>query len=211
MRQRSLAFALPIALVISACGPLPGGGGDGGGREGEGEDEDDLCDGCCFDAATDCRSSEICRFQANESDSEPGECLGADGASYLVAVGPLVLCERDPDGAEWDAGAGAPDPIIQIVVNGAEAARSVAVQDRFTSFEQEFVTTITLRSNDSVTIQVLDEDFTEDDFGGGFCLGSACNGPVGVDTLRGFLQDIQGDCGPGGVESMKVLLVADLN
>ena len=225
-------FASAFCLLhLFGCDLLVGGGTD---REGDGEGEPpqcqftndgkcdeptvcppgtdtndcSLCDGCCRDPNIDCRASEVCRFQEDDiidAGDGIGTCVSADGIVYSIFVGATTMCEADPNGAEWDIGAGAPDPIVSIQVNGLQVAASPVIQDRF-NFDPSFVTDIVLRSTDSISIIVFDEDFSDNDFGGGFCLGSACDAPVGVETLRGVNESAQGTCTPGGVASMELSL-----
>ena len=163
-----------------------------------------ICDGCCTDPTSECRPSEVCRFQENDvagGGDGVGTCVSAESIPYTITIGDIALCETDPNGAEWDAGAGAPDPFVSVVVNGAAVATSAATQDRF-NFNPAFQATITLRSTDVVSLIVSDEDLTSNDFGGGFCLGDACDSAIGVAPLRGVDTVLQGNCSPGGVASM---------
>jgi hypothetical protein len=171
-----------------------------------GTDEADcsLCDGCCSFAATDCGPAEVCRFQADDVSGAGdgiGVCVGADSIPYTVSVTGVSLCEADPAGVEWDAFAGAPDPYVVLSVNGTVVASSGTFSDTY-NFLPDFEAVVTLRTTDVVALFVYDEDATDDDFGGGFCLGDTCDSPIGIDRLRyPNLVVAEGSCDPGGVAS----------
>ena len=137
-----------------------------------------------------CTADEVCAVT--------GFCSFANLSFYTLAVSGIDLCATNPTGQDWDIGGGAPDPIIQIVVNGVEVARSAAVQDSFGS-GVFFVDTLFLSTTDSLTVNVLDDDLTGTDFGGGFCFGGGCDLPVGIEFLRGTNADGTGDCSRPGV------------
>ncbi len=168
---------------------------DGGceaiGGEGEGEGEQ-LCEGCCFDAATDCRASEVCRFSQAAIDSgDPGACVDSDGIPYRLGLLDVRICERMLDGSEWDVGAGAPDPFMRVEVNGVSTS-TAAVQDVFNA--GDFVLELELRSTDVVNLYLVDEDLTENDAITSYCVANECGQAIGVDRLR-LMNGPVGDAG----------------
>ena len=183
-----------------ACEPIRGG-------EGEGEP---LCEGCCFDAASDCRASEVCRFsQADIDNGDPGACVDAEGIQYLVGLIDISLCERNTDGSEWDLGAGAPDPFMEIDVSGVPH-QTTAVQDSFSP--GALALELTLLSTDSVTVWLYDEDVTTNDPIGGYCAGPECDQAIGVDALRG-LEVAVGDpsCTESAIASATLVVTPSSN
>jgi hypothetical protein len=74
----------------------------------------------------------------------------------------VQLPTLDPAGAPWDAGGGAPDIFVEVLVNGVSAARSAPVDDMFSaSFSGPF--TVQPIGGGDLTIMVYDEDLTVDD------------------------------------------------
>lgn len=173
------------------------------GSEGEGEGEQ-LCDGCCFDAGTDCRASEVCRFsQAAIDNDDPGACVGSDGIPYQLGLVDVRVCERMLDGSEWDVGAGAPDPFMMVEVNGVVTS-AAAVQDVFNA--GDFVLELELSSTDVVNLYLVDDDLTENDAISGYCLAAECGQAIGVERLRTMYGPV-GDVGCASDAIAEAMLV----
>jgi hypothetical protein len=128
-----------LALIVMTVGC--GGGGDGG-----------IGDGCSENA-------DLC---AGETICIANRCEAAFGRIYSIADVAVSVPTTDPNGQPWDAGGGAPDLRIDILVNGTLLGSAPAVQDEFSAtFAGPF--NVQLVGGSSLLIAALDEDLTTDD------------------------------------------------
>jgi hypothetical protein len=223
----SFSFSFSMLMLATLLGPLACAGAADGDPEPDAEPDAEpdsepdpepdaeLCDGCCVTAVDDCAASEVCRFrEADLNDPDAvGACVGAENLSYDILVFDLSLCERKTDGSEWDAGAGAPDPRVDLVLNGSVVSSSPEAADSFNAFGDGILFTQTLRSTDSLTVQFVDVDLFEDDYIEGVCLGPACDAAVGVETLRGVAFEglSFGYCATSSLASVDIYLLPTPN
>ncbi len=146
-----------IAVLVLLAGCLGGDGDDGGG-------------GTCSEIADRCAGESICLG---------GRCEAAFGRIYSITDVQITVPTTDPQGESWDAGGGAPDLLLQILVNGSVVASAPAVQDRFSAaFAGPF--DVTLIGGSTLLLSTLDEDITVND------PAFACRAdPITADMLRG--------------------------
>ena len=170
--------------------------------------DDDRCDRdcaltdleCCL-ADADCSDLEVCVEPFPES--EPA-CALANGRAYTLSVSSVVLSTTDQDGEAWDPFGGAPDPYIAVRINGTQTIFSATLSDTFSG--PNLVRDVVLNSFDLVDIFIYDEDSSDDDFGGGFCIGG-CGQPIGYEKFRNYAEFFS-DSDDRGVESMLVSISA---
>lgn len=110
-----------------------------------------------------------------------GSCSAAFGRRYNVALTRVQLPSRAPDGSCWDdPGCGAPDPYVQLTVDGVVVGTTPAAADLYEGFwDPPTVLEVTLLAGSGLRLDVFDEDIAEDD--GAF----ACvHDPITSDRLR---------------------------
>jgi len=91
-----------------------------------------------------------------------GSCVAAFPRVYSIRDVSVQVPTRDPNGEAWDAGGGAPDLKLSIMINGTEVATAPAVQDQFSArFGGPF--DVQLIAGSRLTLMALDEDLTADD------------------------------------------------
>lgn len=133
-----------VLCLLAACSSSGGGGGGLGG--------DDGID-TCSETSDSCGGETIC---------VSGSCVAAFGRVYSIRDVSVQVPTTDPNGAAWDAGGGAPDLKLEVLVNGTSVAMTPAVQDQFSAtFAGPF--NVTLIAGSSLELSVLDEDLTVDD------------------------------------------------
>lgn len=132
---------LCAALVILAFGCVPpeAGGGDGGGGGGLGLPPFGSDPGCRvefsgpeFAAIDTCTGNDICICPGSDScPSGGGTCEPAFGRRYEVVVSAADYPERKSNGDCWDIGCGAPDPFVNVWVDGDFVGGTPVRQDTF--------------------------------------------------------------------------------
>jgi hypothetical protein len=171
-RHRLVALGATLAVALGGCGSeqgdddddfIAGGGPDAGTPSG----------GCALDDPP-CVGETICIDNA---------CVGAFNRIYRITVLDGSLPESDPNGECWDFGCGAPDPFVQLDLNGALLGVTAAVQDTFAPAWNMYVDA-EIPAGSALTFWVWDEDVDEHDFAFGCALD-----PVSVEALRaGFIS-----------------------
>jgi hypothetical protein len=105
---------IPLIVLLVACG-------GGGNNDGVFVDGPPL-GGSCTEVNDACTGETIC---------VSGSCVVAFPRTYEASAIMLTLRTTDPNGAGWDVGGGAPDPLVEIHVNGTKVAMTSTVQDSF--------------------------------------------------------------------------------
>jgi len=123
--------------------------------------------GCSFSASRGdtCTGDDICICPGGSAEplcEGTGTCSTAYGRRYSIFVGSLTLPDRRPDGMCWDAFCGAPDPFVQIRVNGGLLGTSPAVADSFRATLNYGVES-NITAGSSIEIAVFDQDVSADD------------------------------------------------
>lgn len=177
-----------FALLIGCSGNVPPGGTDGGGQTDGGTDDT----GVAMDSGTKCNASNCAGCCMNDA-CQPGNTIVACGKGGGVCAACSMLricsqttqsCEFDPNamwkvqptsalisttnqGSDWDVGAGAPDPFVQL---WCPATSSVPVQTA-TAADTFMPTWSTggclMKEKDLIStgfgVQVWDEDISSND------------------------------------------------
>lgn len=131
-----------------------------------------------------CTGEQICVCPGGASEpfcEGTGTCSAAFGRRYNLALTRVQLPSRAPDGSCWDdPGCGAPDPYVQLTVDGVVVATTPAAADLYEGFwDPPAVFEITLLAGSGLRLDVYDEDLADDD--GAF----ACvHDPITADRLR---------------------------
>lgn len=143
--------SLIVLVISSACGADDGAGGE------------------CSTTADTCEGDTICIA---------GACESAFGRLYDIKNVRVQVPTTDPNGEAWDVGGGAPDLLVDVLVNGVSVSRSGAVADMFSAtFPGPF--SVQPVGGGSLAVQVFDEDLTTND------LAYVCSAaPLTADLLR---------------------------
>ncbi len=132
MGMRIVMYVL-LGVLFGGC--APGGGGSGGDNGGPFEPVSGGCSVQLFEGdiyATDtCSGNEICICPAGNSCASGGTCEAAFNRRYELVMRAAVYPERRPDGQCWDAACGAPDPFVNVWVDGEFVGGTPTRQDTF--------------------------------------------------------------------------------
>jgi hypothetical protein len=112
-----------------------------------------------------CVGETVCLCPPGEATCEgTGLCVAAFPRTYRIAVITVMLSERKPDGACWDAACGAPDPFVEIRVGGTLAGTAPAFDDVFNAtWDPPFFVDEVVVGGTTVEFMVNDEDLTVHD------------------------------------------------
>jgi hypothetical protein len=138
------------------CGACPPGCGDGtcNGTETCSSCEND-CGVCpCTPFAGDCSGETVCIGTT---------CEAAFGRIWSITVVNAKVPTTNPEGGSWDALGGAPDPYVDVELNGAIIFTTGAVSESFEPFWDQSVE-INVLAGSTLTFWVYDEDVAADDF-----------------------------------------------
>ena len=140
---------------------------------GQGGDDDDgdlwcLEEGECL-GHEDCGAEQLCDL---------GTCANAYGTLYTVTVTSAHVPPRDPNGASWDLGGGAPDLFV-VVEHDGRLFPTNAVADSFDPV-WDHPLAITIRRGVEFRVDLWDEDLGDPDWGGAWAYADG----LPVDVLR---------------------------
>jgi hypothetical protein len=138
--------------------------------EPDGGDDDDLC----FDAS-ECDWDQFCH---------EAECEDVFGRSFRV----VVIEGTASTSVDWDTGGGAPDPYVRVAFDGEACATSVSDDDFFPSWDE--YCTFVIDSGGHLTIDMYDEDLTDDD---GMLLYEAVGNDEILELVRGGTFELTSD------------------
>ncbi len=103
---------------------------------------------------------------AGETVCISGRCEAAFPRRYSITITDLILPTRDTNDECWDVGCGAPDPFVEVVLNGTVIGETTTVQDTFTvTYNEVFEANIIAGSD--LSLNVYDDDLTAPDFATG--------------------------------------------
>jgi hypothetical protein len=124
-----------------------GGGGGGGGGGG------DQSEPCLIDGVDQCTGEDICIDQ---------ECVAAFGRTYRFWL-TAAVATHTPTGDDWDFGAGAPDPLGYLAINGDLVLETEEQSD---TFEAAFTTSASavMPAGATLTFGAIDVDVSEHDY-----------------------------------------------
>lgn len=186
MRESSWLAILAMALV--ACG---GGEGDEGRADSGPTSRADASRNPGADAASagcdprqpsDCSGETICIGDS---------CESAFGRTYSVYVYNLDVASQDTEGVAWDGGGGAPDPFVNVHLNGQLILATSIDQDTFTPEFGESVDVV-IPAGARLEFNAWDEDISEHDW----ILGCIVD-PLTADYLRIYGPVCQGNAETG--------------
>src|SRR5262245_17107710 len=118
-----------VGLVLSACGgeeddqgPVCGDGFCSGGENVASCPGDCAATACSPADPSDCSGETIC---------VDGSCVAAFGRVYTFSMAHVIVNSLDTNGVAWDALGGAPDPLIEVQLNGTVVLTTATVSDVF--------------------------------------------------------------------------------
>jgi hypothetical protein len=151
---------IAVAVALYGCG-------------GSGDDDGPICgDGFCTggeNAAScpgDCQGFTCSPADPSDCTGETicvdGACVAAFGRVYTFSMAHVVANSLDPNGEAWDALGGAPDPFVEVELNGTVILTTSVVADVFeASFSDQADATIPAGS--TLTFTAYDEDVSVND------------------------------------------------
>lgn len=118
-----------------------------------------------------------------------GQCADAFGTTYTVTVEGASLASTTPSGGDWDPFGGSPDPYVSILLNSSPLGKTASASDTYdVAWTTANVFEASLNSDDTITIELWEEDGINDD------LGFTCDLPVDAILLRSRVLE----CASGG-------------
>lgn len=169
VRASSIALCLLVAPTLTACmggGGSRGGGGGGGGGGGDGGTGSSGCSVRDLGSSVEdtCTGEQVCLCPEGAFCEGTGSCTDATNRRYRIGVVAAAYTERDAAGECWDLGCGAPDPFVEIYLDGTLVGTTPTLNDTFNpSWDPIPTADVTVIGGSSVGLTAYDEDVSVND------------------------------------------------